>query len=259
MTRSESPRPQEGLRWRVGVLCAGSPVAPAGPRARARTHLAIPGDEQLPVEGDVVVLKLQQRHQLQAQEQKRRKFGKRRVSASACVSLPLAAGRQQAPGERAARSEARRGPCVQHVLAVPGRRTVVTADPPRRVSLSDRMQAKRRACRTESPGRAGWRRRRGQREGGRCCAQAHLASCPGPRPSGKRLEKRCHWAADTATLATRSRKEGCLCGGAMEAGHLGPRGVGKGPREAGRAWGRQVGLPSLCQVRPPLCVSHAVD
>lgn len=81
LTPREPPLPQEGLRWRVGVLCARSPVpqppSASGPQVWARTHLAIPDDEQLPVEGDVVVPELQQRQQLRAPEQRKGTSGER--------------------------------------------------------------------------------------------------------------------------------------------------------------------------------------
>lgn len=59
-----------------GALCSGplflGPLSWHGlsPQVSALTHLTVPHDEQLTVDGDVVVLKLQQGHQLQAREQR---------------------------------------------------------------------------------------------------------------------------------------------------------------------------------------------
>lgn len=52
------------------LVPAATELAPAEPQVSALTHLATPHDEQFMVDGDVVVLKLQQRHQLQAGEQR---------------------------------------------------------------------------------------------------------------------------------------------------------------------------------------------
>lgn len=53
------------------------PPSASGPQVWARTHLAIPDDEQLPVKGDVVVPELQQRQQLRAPEQRKGTSGER--------------------------------------------------------------------------------------------------------------------------------------------------------------------------------------
>lgn len=54
----------------------------------ALTHLAIPRDEQLMVGGDVVVLKLQQGHQLQAGEQKQGDVWGTRFVSQRCPHTP---------------------------------------------------------------------------------------------------------------------------------------------------------------------------
>lgn len=80
----------------------------------------------------------------------------------------------------------------------------------------------------------------------------------GPAPSGKRFEKRRHWAADMATLATKSQKEGRLWGAGAEAGRLGAWGRDR-ERPGGRGgYGWATGGPSftLSDVPTPVRQSH---
>lgn len=72
--RSLAPGP---LRWRQLSL-----------QVSALTHLAIPRDEQLMVGGDVVVLKLQQGHQLQAREQRQGDVWGTRFVSQCCPQTP---------------------------------------------------------------------------------------------------------------------------------------------------------------------------
>lgn len=62
----------------------------------------------------------------------------------------------------------------------------------------------------------------------------------GPAPSRKRFEKRCPWAADTATLAAKSQKEAARVGGGREAGRLGME--GRDREKPGRVWGYRCAL-----------------
>lgn len=117
----------------MGVPCAlftctcshGMPAEPA-----CLTHLTLPHDEQLLVDGDVGVLKCQQRHQLQGQEQRKWRCSRNAVSQPVILcytaqqkhvlpALSRAGEWAQGVCSLVVRSQtAQCGSCLQHVLAV---------------------------------------------------------------------------------------------------------------------------------------------
>lgn len=101
---------------RVTIGRVGGPSVPAESTGPALTHLTVPHDEELLVDGDVGVLKLQQWHQLWTRADEVEVWGRPHLSQL------LRPGQGQGPGRAGGpevRSQMAQGEsCLQDVLAV---------------------------------------------------------------------------------------------------------------------------------------------